>query len=448
MFAQMIQFIRWMHQTMHCCNLDISLENMLIRDCAFYDEESKTLKKCYIKFIDFGLCEFFDLKTNPKFLCQKYVGKTHYKAPKVYGKKEIFQANKADIWSLGVSLFMMIIGAPPYNKPIDKDITFQYIKYKQIAKLLQEWGRIKYVTSNLHDLLTKMLTFDEDKRITLDEIIKHPWIKHYFPNENVPKPSIQQTQQTQQHQQPYIQSQQAPPKLPPKLSIGSINNGSSQRDIPPSPSYSNQGSQSGITKMNNNPQLNIMIPNQAVSSMSGSVYHTPSVSRTSRGSQGSIGSYNSNRKYSSPYSPIVPHSPNSQQHQNGVNTPTPIIQSYSKNDNALYLAAAGNNDNGPRRSHSDVDKHHSKNIKYNKHKSRNGHKSRKKAHSDVTNGENMPPNNINYNKNNKNNNDKDKDNKDKNKRKHRQRKKSSGKKDKKKKSKKFFKLNLPLFGGN
>ena len=108
MFAQMVQFIRWMHETMHCCNLDVSLENMLIRDCAYYDEESKTLKKCYIKFIDFGLTEFFNLKTNPNYQCQKYVGKTHYKAPKVYNKKEVFSANCADIWSLGLIYFFIV----------------------------------------------------------------------------------------------------------------------------------------------------------------------------------------------------------------------------------------------------------------------------------------------------------------------------------------------------
>ena len=36
MFAQMIQFVRFMHETMHCCNLDISLENMLIRGMFFW----------------------------------------------------------------------------------------------------------------------------------------------------------------------------------------------------------------------------------------------------------------------------------------------------------------------------------------------------------------------------------------------------------------------------
>ena len=49
------------------------------------------------------------------FCCLLFTG---YKAPKVYGKREIFDARAADIWSLGIVLFMMIIGAPPFKRYI------------------------------------------------------------------------------------------------------------------------------------------------------------------------------------------------------------------------------------------------------------------------------------------------------------------------------------------
>ena len=110
MFAQMVQFVYWMHNSMHCAHLDISLENILIRPTSRYDAETQTLDGCYVKFIDFGLTEFFDLNENPNWKSTKYVGKTHYKAPKVYAKQEEFCANQADVWSLGVCLFMMVVG--------------------------------------------------------------------------------------------------------------------------------------------------------------------------------------------------------------------------------------------------------------------------------------------------------------------------------------------------
>jgi len=319
MFAQMVQFARWMQNVMSCCNMDISLENMLISEDAHYDADTQTLRKCHIKFIDFGLTEFFDGSGPEKWKCRKYVGKTHYKAPQVYAKRDIFSANKADVWSLGVCLFMMVIGAPPYNKPVDKDITFQYVKQQQIAKLLQEWGRIKYVTSNLHDLLTKMLTFDEDQRISLDEVVKHPWIRHYFPDENQP---------AQQPTPSKIGIPPQTPKSPPTRTKGS------EPSTPCSPSVS-MSMASGYAQTRQ--PLNIMIP-AAQMSVSGSVM-TPSVSSVNR--RAGNGRYSSPRASARPYSPYspTPYEPYSPQTRVQPMKPiTPIIQSRtSKHDQAVFF---------------------------------------------------------------------------------------------------------------
>eukprot|EP01083_Nonionella_stella_P187567 689477_1 len=186
MFAQMVLFIAWMHKEQNCCNLDISLENLLISDTVNIteNEDEFKLNQCYIKFIDFGLSEYFDATMNPCFLCTKFVGKQRYKAPEVYAKKGTFCANKADVWSMGICLFMMAVGAPPFDKPIDEDIAFKYVKLGKINDLLQSWNRLNYVTANLLDLLTNMLCADPQKRITIDGIMKHPWIKIYFQNKN------------------------------------------------------------------------------------------------------------------------------------------------------------------------------------------------------------------------------------------------------------------------
>ena len=45
---------------------------------------------------------------NTDFNSRKYVGKTIYKAPEVYAKREIFDARLADCWSLGVAMFCMV----------------------------------------------------------------------------------------------------------------------------------------------------------------------------------------------------------------------------------------------------------------------------------------------------------------------------------------------------
>jgi len=473
MFAQMVQFVRWMHETMHCANLDISLENMLIRDCQHYDAQSQTLKQCYVKFIDFGLTTFFDLKSNPDWLCQKYVGKTHYKAPKVYAKKEVFSANKADIWSLGVCLFMMIIGAPPYNKPVDQDITFQYVKHKKIPKLLNEWGRIKYLTSNLHDLLSRMLAVDESKRITMDEIVRHPWIRHYFPNDNKPKPAATPIPtataksaapgaveaSTEKHdQQPAAQvakkkmvsnvhaagaAQPVPEEeeydLPPKLTLAASTTLSvvlpqsttfaAASAFPGSPSYRAEASVSEADtacspRNATKPKINPMLPQLAASSVSGSVF-SASVSARSHSHAdehgaivGSPSPYAYARKVSSPFSPKVssPFSPFS-------SSATPIMQSHTSNQHhSLYLACISDDeDAAPRKkpklgrtsqsSRPAASFKSKRNIKY-KNKSR---ASRKRATSDADKTDVVSVN--------------------------------KEKKTKNKTATKWLKLNIPLFGG-
>jgi len=116
----------------------------------------------------------FNSKSND-FRCTKYVGKTAYKAPKVYGKRQIFDARMADIWSLGVVLFMMTIGAPPFKKPSRKEYGFDSVINGRMDELIAGWARTEYLTTEMYDLLQGMLQREED-RLTMDEIRSHRWL--------------------------------------------------------------------------------------------------------------------------------------------------------------------------------------------------------------------------------------------------------------------------------
>merc|ERR1712154_280772 len=165
LFKQMVDFLDWMHTKMGVCHLDISLENLLIMDVFVMSDQGIDGKQqiylshnFQIKFCDFGLSAAFDKKD---FRCNKYVGKTAYKAPKVYGKRKIFDARAADIWSLGVVLFMMTIGAPPFARPSRKEYGYQMVMSGQLVQLLQGWNRLHYVTTPMLDLLSRMLQKEE-----------------------------------------------------------------------------------------------------------------------------------------------------------------------------------------------------------------------------------------------------------------------------------------------
>eukprot|EP01083_Nonionella_stella_P260337 887787_1 len=129
-FYKMCKFIHWLHN-LFVCHLDISLENIIINKC-----------NNNIRFIDFGHSEIFA----NTFLCNKcaWRGKLGYKAPNVYNNKS-FMGNKADIYSLGICLFLLSIGAPPYGKPNETDQRFKIIKDGKIKELLKSWNRLHYV---------------------------------------------------------------------------------------------------------------------------------------------------------------------------------------------------------------------------------------------------------------------------------------------------------------
>ena len=66
-FAKMVKVIRYLHKTVFCCNLDISLENVVMSRNTYFDEKNGKIKCIDIRFIDFGLSERFNPMKNPKF---------------------------------------------------------------------------------------------------------------------------------------------------------------------------------------------------------------------------------------------------------------------------------------------------------------------------------------------------------------------------------------------
>lgn len=189
-FAKMVGFIAWMHKEVNCCNLDISLENIVMTNNTKFDEKSGKFENLDIRFIDFGLTEKFNqCSTMNKFKCKKFVGKTGYKAPKVLNKKP-FMANKADIWCLGISLFMISIGAPPFLKASINDPRYVILRDGQLKNMVYNWGKWKYVTSNQFDLIEKMLQINEENRYSIDDVISHKWLKVYFGQYLVKRPCI------------------------------------------------------------------------------------------------------------------------------------------------------------------------------------------------------------------------------------------------------------------
>ena len=89
-----------------------------------------------------------------------FCGTPSFMAPEIVLKKE-YRGEPADIWALGVVLFVMVSGNFPFKGHTDKEL------YDKICT--SDYAR-PFVSRELSDLIHKMLTVDVDQRITAVEV--------------------------------------------------------------------------------------------------------------------------------------------------------------------------------------------------------------------------------------------------------------------------------------
>jgi serine/threonine protein kinase len=148
---------------------DLSLENLLL------SADDK------IVITDFGLC--VDVRSKDGERSTEKVGKGFYIAPEVYAVDQTrggsYDPLKADVWSLGVVLFILMTGAPPLENPCSTDRYFCMIRDGRIKDLVREHGLSKDISSDCIDLLSRMLCADPNKRPNLKEVAEHKWVGTY-----------------------------------------------------------------------------------------------------------------------------------------------------------------------------------------------------------------------------------------------------------------------------
>lgn len=80
---------------------------------------------------------------------------------------------KCDLWSIGVILYTLLCGYPPFNGETDDKIMKKVLKGK--FKLDEEDQ--KDISKEAKDLVRKLLTFKPEDRINAAEALQHPWIE-------------------------------------------------------------------------------------------------------------------------------------------------------------------------------------------------------------------------------------------------------------------------------
>lgn len=164
-FYQIASAIQYMHKK-NICHRDLKPENVLL--CSLDD------LRPVVKITDMGLSKLVDLGT----VLRTYCGTPGYLAPEIlltYGLPNSAYDLKVDCWSLGVILYILLSGTPPFteNKPNcnlkleDQILMANYVFYPQLFNV---------VSSEAKDLISRLLKVEPSERLSADQILSHPWL--------------------------------------------------------------------------------------------------------------------------------------------------------------------------------------------------------------------------------------------------------------------------------
>ncbi|KAH7439274.1 hypothetical protein KP509_04G053300 [Ceratopteris richardii] len=151
---------------MQICHRDLKLENTLL--------DGSPIPK--LKICDFGYSKSLLLHSQPK----STVGTPAYIAPEVLSRKE-YDGKIADVWSCGVTLYVMLVGAYPFEDPEDPKNFKNTID--RIMNVRYSFPDNVHISEECNDLLSSIFVTDPAKRITIAGIKDHPWFKKDLPKD-------------------------------------------------------------------------------------------------------------------------------------------------------------------------------------------------------------------------------------------------------------------------
>ena len=165
LFYQVFSGLWYLHEN-KILHRDIKLENIMI-DGKENDKETGE-ELFWVKIIDFGTAKLFEKNKKEKDV----VGSSYYIAPEVL--KQSYN-EKCDTWSVGVILYMTLVGRAPFDGKDDEEIIY---KINSVDYNKNEPRLVKH-SPEVRDLVSKLLDKDTEKRYSAKEALNHPWFKKY-----------------------------------------------------------------------------------------------------------------------------------------------------------------------------------------------------------------------------------------------------------------------------
>lgn len=187
-FNQMAESVFHIH-SQAIAHLDIKLENFMIecdeKSVIENSRENFENSRCnptasndsalpptepQVKLIDFGLCERVrDSSQLSRSYCTRWIGSPDYMAPELLLKTP-YRPDKADIFSLGVVLYILLLCEIPFVRNERTKAASQGFHPSL------RWPSNKKVSNKAKDLIEKMLAVDPRDRIDMEGVLEHPWL--------------------------------------------------------------------------------------------------------------------------------------------------------------------------------------------------------------------------------------------------------------------------------